>query len=189
MSGGPVDEFLAELSRHLSRDDATRARVVAELRDHLRDLVDEGRARGLDELAAELEAVDRFGSPKELARGLRTPRGHAGVAWAATALAGAALCGALAFSDLRPDSAGRGLPRAGQATVVGCVVALPPSTSPGARHVFMATRVALDPRYGTAVVRCPFLSGTVVYHITSAASPSVDPALTHDVSMATALHQ
>jgi hypothetical protein len=71
---GPVEVFLAELARHLGRGDQARHRAYAEVRDHLHDLVAEGRARGLDELAAETEAVGRFGAPRPLARALRPAR-------------------------------------------------------------------------------------------------------------------
>jgi hypothetical protein len=186
MSGGPVDEFLAELGRHLRRDVATRERVVAELADHLRDLVAEGRASGLDELTAELEAVERFGSPRALARGLRPARTRTPVVCAATALAGAAFCGALVFATTRP---GPSIPRAGQAVATGCVFVVTPSTAPGAHQVLAATRIAIDPRYG-AIRRCHALTGgTVIVSVSSGAPAPVETAFTHDVSMATAMHQ
>jgi hypothetical protein len=188
MHDGPVDEFLAELGRHLKRDVATRGRVIAELGDHLRDLVAEGRSRGLDELTAELEAVERFGSPRALARGLRTPRTSTRVALAA-ALAGAALCGALAFAALRPGTAGPTLPRAGGATALECVVAFTPSTAAGAHQVLVATRIATDPRYGTLRACHSLAAGTFIYDVTGGPPPPAEADLTHDVSMATALHQ
>jgi hypothetical protein len=190
VTDGPVETFLAELGRHLRRDDATRRRIVAEVGDHLRDLVAEGRARGLDQHGAELEAIDRFGSPRALARGLRGPRRDARAAWAVTALVGAGLCGALVFADLRSGTPGRSTPLAGQVTPVGCVVAFPLSTSPGAHQVLVATRIWIDPRYGT-VRSCHRLAmglaGTVASHITSVAPPNEAPL--SDVSMATAWHQ
>ena len=47
MNDGPIAEFLAELARHLRRDDENRWRIVCEVGDHLRDLAAEARARGL----------------------------------------------------------------------------------------------------------------------------------------------
>jgi hypothetical protein len=101
VTGGPVETFLAELAHQLRRAGDTRRRVVAEVGDHLRDLVAEGRARGLDEHTAELEAVDRFGSPRAFARAVRPTRRRtrslrAGAAVIAFAVAG----GAFAFSRL-----------------------------------------------------------------------------------------
>jgi hypothetical protein len=194
LSGGPVETFLAEVGRHLRRDETTCRRVVTEVGDHLRDLVAEGRAQGLDEHAAELEAVHRFGSPRALARGLRRPRRNARAAWAAIALVGAGLCGALGFAELRSGTPGHGTALAGRTTPVGCVVALSVGGGPGANRVRVpvAPPVAIDPRSGT-VLMCHGLPGmrlatTVVYHVTAGAPLPVD-ALTHDVSMATALHQ
>jgi hypothetical protein len=188
VTGGPVETFLAELGRHLKRDVATRGRVIAELGDHLRDLVAEGRSRGLDELTAELEAVERFGSPRALARGLRTPRTRTRVAWAA-ALAGAALCGAVAFAALRPGTSGPSVTHSRQATATGCVFAITPSTAPGAHQVLVATRIATDPRYGTILGCHRLAGGTIVFHLTAGPPPPAEADLTHDVSMATALHQ
>ena len=83
---------------------------------------------------------------------------------------------------------------AGQLTPVGCVVALSTGGGPSTHQVRGAARLGIDPRYGTVLI-CRGLPGmrlatTVVYHATSTSTPPpVDDALTHDVSMATALHQ
>jgi hypothetical protein len=44
---------------------------VAEVEDHLYAAVEDARARGLEPAAAEREAVDRFGPPARVARGIR----------------------------------------------------------------------------------------------------------------------
>ena len=96
-----VATFLAELERRLDGSAARRAQVVAEIAEHLDDLVREGRGQGLGQAAAEARAVERFGSPRALARGLRrrprTPR----VARIALALATLGLCGGFAYAQLR----------------------------------------------------------------------------------------
>jgi hypothetical protein len=103
VTDGPVERFLAELERRLGRDDEARRRIVSEVGDHLRDLAAEARARGLGEHDAELEAVDRFGSPRELARGLRPGRRLAVPAWV---LGGTVVAGC--FAALAVTLAGHG---------------------------------------------------------------------------------
>ena len=103
-----VAGFLAELERQLDGSAARRTQVTAEIAEHLDDLVSEGRALGLDQAAAEARAIERFGSPRRLARGLRrrprTPR----TARIALALATLGLCGGFAYSScaLRRPSSG-----------------------------------------------------------------------------------
>jgi hypothetical protein len=99
---GPVEVFLAELARHLKGDEAARQRVVLEVGDHLRDLVGEGRAHGLDEGDAESEAVGQFGSPHALARALRPSRRRSRPLIAGAAVTAiTAACGGIAFAALR----------------------------------------------------------------------------------------
>ena len=76
--------------------------MLSEVGDHLRDLARENRARGLEELAAEADAVERFGSPRELARGLRPAPRRSRTALAALIPALAIACGALALAEFRP---------------------------------------------------------------------------------------
>lgn len=98
MINGPVEAFLAELERHLGRRDEARRRAYAEVKEHLYDLVAESRARGLDELAAETDAVDRFGAPLALARALRPARRLRRSVQVGGALAAAGTCIMLALS-------------------------------------------------------------------------------------------
>ncbi|MDX6564311.1 MAG: hypothetical protein QOD65_4125 [Gaiellales bacterium] len=98
MKDGPVEVYLAELARHLGRGDRARHRASAEIRDHLHDLVAEGRARGLDELAAETEAVDRFGAARPLARALRPARRLRRSVQVASAVTAASTCVLLALT-------------------------------------------------------------------------------------------
>jgi hypothetical protein len=117
VSGGPVESFLAELARHLRRDDATRRRVVAEVGDHLRDLVAEGRSKGLDEHTAESEAVARFGSARDFARGIRPARRRRrSLRAGGTLTAAAVIGGAFAFAHLHGSTA--------QVTPVGSATAV-----------------------------------------------------------------
>jgi hypothetical protein len=143
-----VEAFLGELERHLGRDDGTRRRIAAEVRDHLRDLVAEGRASGLDEHTAELEAVERFGSPRALARGVRPARRRAQRAGLGMALAAAGVCGALALATQRAPSP----PLHAQhitfrpATETGEPAAREVVVDPGSGRV-LAVRLGFDRRY------------------------------------------
>jgi hypothetical protein len=95
-----VSGFLAELERRLSADPAEREQIVAEIGEHLDDLVAEAVALGADTETAEASAVARFGSPRRLAHGLgarrRTPRGSR----LALALGALALSGGFAYAQL-----------------------------------------------------------------------------------------
>lgn len=96
-----VASFLAELERRLGGNAAHRAQVVAEISQHLDDLVSEARARGFDQATAEARAVERFGSARRLARGLhRRPRAQR-AARIAVALGALSLCGGFAYAKLR----------------------------------------------------------------------------------------
>ena len=105
MTGGPVESFLAELARQLRRDDAARRRVLAEVGDHLRDLVAEGRSKGLDEYTAESEAVERFGPAREFARRVRPARRRRSLRAGGTLTAAAVIGGAFAFAHLHGSTA------------------------------------------------------------------------------------
>jgi MYXO-CTERM domain-containing protein len=59
----PVDDYLDTLFDRLSGTGAEGRRLLAEAEDHLRSAADDGIARGLEPLAAEREAVRRFGPP------------------------------------------------------------------------------------------------------------------------------
>jgi hypothetical protein len=145
MVDGPVEVFLAELGRHLRRDDEARSRTVAEIGDHLRDLVAEGVAQGLGELAAETAAVERFGTPRALAQSVRPARRGARLGIAA-ALAGAGAC-ALAIATLRtPAPPAPATPHIGHRSIF----------RPATGVVKPISRViAIDPRTGT-VLTLPF---------------------------------
>jgi hypothetical protein len=94
---GPVEEFLAELARLLRRDEEQGRRIVAEVGEHLRDLVAEGQARGLGEIEGETEAVERFGTPRALARAVRLPRRRRRVVQPVSSVVAAGACVALAL--------------------------------------------------------------------------------------------
>jgi len=99
-----VASFLAELERRLEGSPARRAETVAEIAEHLGDLVAEAIAEGADAATAEARAVARFGSPRRLARGLgargRRPRGSR----LALAFGLLALSGGFAYAQLRPTA-------------------------------------------------------------------------------------
>ncbi len=165
MTAGPIDAFLAELGRLLRRDDDARTRIVCEVGDHLRDLATEARARGLGDLDAELDAVERFGSPRALARGLRPGRRRSRGLGVALSLMLAGAGAGLAYGVLHsPGGPHAEHTRGGVAIAqvpapigttitdeAGCLVAIP--TASGARQalVIVTSRVAIDPRTGRIV--------------------------------------
>jgi hypothetical protein len=166
VTDGPVEAFLAELERHLGRDREARDRALSEIGDHLRDLAREGRARGLEEIAAEADAVERFGSPRELARGLRPPPRRSRRALVALLPAAAIACCALALAEFRPTAqpasdalahGGRAMASAA-ATIGGCTFTYSPPA--GQRHgqILVATQVKIDPRTGR-ILGCHPLGG------------------------------
>lgn len=61
---GVIDLYMAELGRRLAFDTALRARVCAEVEDHLREAAEHGAA---DPLTAERRAVARFGAARDIA--------------------------------------------------------------------------------------------------------------------------
>ena len=131
---GPIDAFLAELGRLLRGGAEERSRVAAEVGDHLRDLAAEARARGLGDLDAESEAVERFGSPRALARGLQPSRRPSRRAQVALSLMLAGACAGLAFAVLRSPGQGAKAqivtlrPAWGTAEPVAQVIAIDPRT-------------------------------------------------------------
>jgi len=190
-----VEQFLAELARHLRRDEPTRQRVVAEVGDHLRDLVAEGRARGLDEQSAELEAIDRFGSPRAFARSVRPARRRRRTIGLAAGFTAAAVAGgAFAFSEVRSTTPRAGVPRAlpSAPTVTdpnGCHAAIAADRMVQALSTRIAhqtdavdsqmlieigTRVKLDPATGRLVCRAAGANGrnkTIWFLATNADAP------------------
>lgn len=84
-----IDEYLAELERHLPR--AHRRRLLSEAEEHLRDSAHAQRLRGIDNDAAEHAATEGFGAPSLVAHrmasvsALRDVRRAAALAVAAVA--------------------------------------------------------------------------------------------------------
>ncbi|MFI7075247.1 MULTISPECIES: permease prefix domain 1-containing protein [Micromonospora] len=91
---GPVEEYLDELFDKLAGTGAAGRRILAEAESHLLAAVENGLDRGLDQQAAEGDAVRRFGSAAALARQVPVPVASAGAslrrlvvgAWAAIGL-------------------------------------------------------------------------------------------------------
>ena len=188
MKDGPAETFLAELGHHLRRHEAARGRVVAETGDHLRDLVREGRARGLDQDEAEREAVERFGSPRAFARAMRPARRHGRSLRIAAMVAAAGAAGALTIGELGDATPPIGVPQtdvmalpAGK--VVGCLAALRTNGRrlPGLRRP--PTEVTIDPRTGRVLTCEPMVISYV------AQDPRYGPVVTHPVTFPVALHQ
>ena len=151
-----VAGFLTELERRLDGDAARRRQVTAEIAEHLGDLVAEARAAGLGQAAAEEHAIERFGSPRALARGLRTrPRRLRG-ARVALAVGALGLSGSFAYAQLRAAP-----------PVVAVSLKTTPPAHAGARAVTGVGRprlVALDPATLGVVQRGPVVStGRVAY--------------------------
>jgi hypothetical protein len=63
----PIDVFLDDLYRRLRGNPRTARRLLAEAEAHLRDSAAALQATGMDAASAEREAVDRFGTPAEIA--------------------------------------------------------------------------------------------------------------------------
>lgn len=75
LSESPVERHLDELFDRLAGTGSAGRRALAEAEDHLQSAVADARARGLDEDAAEREAVARFGPPARIAAQLRATHG------------------------------------------------------------------------------------------------------------------
>jgi hypothetical protein len=179
---GPIDAFLAELGRLLRGGAEERSRVAAEVGDHLRDLAAEARARGLGDLDAESEAVERFGSPRELARGLQPSGRRSGRAQVALSLTLAGACAGLAFAVLRSPAPRVSNARGGIAVAqpvpaletqareaIGCVVAIPAPAGGRQTQVVLASEVELDPRTGRIVGCVPvYRRGATMLPLSSA---------------------
>lgn len=71
-----VDAYLDELLEKMRGSGHDVRRTLSEAEDHLREAVDEGLAQGLELEAAQLRAVDRFGSPATVARRFATEEGR-----------------------------------------------------------------------------------------------------------------
>ncbi len=96
----PRDAFLARVAARLPFAEEERREIVAELADHLADATAALEAEGLSDAAAARAALDRLGSPEDLAdaltRARRTPRRLLAAAGAGTwALATGGLYGLL----------------------------------------------------------------------------------------------
>ncbi len=65
---GPVEQYLDEMFDRLAGTGPAGRRMLAEAESHLLAAAEEGRARGLDAEAAEVEAIDRFGPVTSVVR-------------------------------------------------------------------------------------------------------------------------
>ncbi|MEV4510825.1 permease prefix domain 1-containing protein [Dactylosporangium sp. NPDC049525] len=69
----PVEEYLDEMFDRLAGTGAPGRRILAEAETHLLAATEDGIARGLDPMAAEREAVARFGAATDIARQVVRP--------------------------------------------------------------------------------------------------------------------
>jgi HAAS len=69
----PVERYLDQLLAELHGTPGNPRRVLAEVEHHLRDAIDEGVAEGLPLDEARRRALDRFGSPRMVARQFASP--------------------------------------------------------------------------------------------------------------------
>ena len=67
MSTEPLDAYLRRLERELRRLGFDDPRTLDEARDHLLDLIEDGRRRGLPDDDAASDAFERFGAPEIVA--------------------------------------------------------------------------------------------------------------------------
>jgi hypothetical protein len=72
-----IDEYLDDLLVELRGDPRLARRALAEAEDHLREAVKEARAGGEPEEEAQRAAIERFGSPRLVARRFRPAGGEA----------------------------------------------------------------------------------------------------------------
>lgn len=69
----PVERYLDQLLTELHGTAGNIRRVLAEVEHHLRDSIDEGTAQGLPLEEARRRALERFGSPRTVARQFASP--------------------------------------------------------------------------------------------------------------------
>ena len=130
MSATPVASLMAELADELPADLPGRARILAEVEDHLAQSVGRLMAGGLTRAVAEREALARFGEPRQLALLFRSvvedggafdgrvpplagwQRAASLAAMAAGAVAVAGLIALVGWSFLDPDLTTGRVPRA-----------------------------------------------------------------------------
>ena len=150
MRQASIATFLAELERRLHCDADRRAQILAEIAEHLDDLVAEMREQGVAPSVAEARAIARFGSPRRLARGLGCRAPLPGIARAALAFGALGLSGTFAYAQLRA---------APPVVAVSVATTTRPSASgAGAVTVLGQSRlVALDPVSLRVVRRGPLL--------------------------------
>ena len=72
--GDPVERYLDELLPLLPGHPGDVRRALAEVEDHLRESKSQAMAQGADEQSASMQAVERFGTPAEVARKFRSAR-------------------------------------------------------------------------------------------------------------------
>lgn len=105
-----VDRYLRGLARELPHFSSSRRRLLREVREHLREEEARGVSAGLDPEAARAAAIDRFGTPAQVAAALRVeigrrPRGAAIAALGLGAATAAVLAAVLiARPDARPEA-------------------------------------------------------------------------------------
>lgn len=119
-----IDGYVRELARLLPLGPLARRRVLAEARAHLDDLADEAEGHGLDDRAAQLAAVDRFGEPHVVAASYASDdrRSPARPIALGAALAGLVIAGVLVALVARGAGDGAG----------PAPFASPPTSDPGA---------------------------------------------------------
>ena len=71
----PIDTYLDELFARLRGSPTEVRRILSETEQHLREAAAETEARGVDPIAAQREAVERFGRPRDVAGEFRRSKG------------------------------------------------------------------------------------------------------------------
>ncbi len=127
-----IEEYLAELRRHLRVGPLAKRRIVREIESHLSDASLHARVE------AENKAIEQLGTPEDVAG--RFPRRAVAARWVAIAAAllvtgGAATALVLVLgSGIRPGSHVKAAPLVD--CTHGCRTLLGPSTSPAAKRCF-----------------------------------------------------
>ena len=112
VSGDDLECLLARIRDQMELDSETEHEVMSEIRNHLREAMDEARATGLDEVEALRQVKCRFGTEEEIGRELQAAHAGWGTASAVLAAGLPVVCAlVLRWLAFAPDGTALGWPR------------------------------------------------------------------------------
>jgi len=107
-----IDDLVARIQSQMDLDGETEHEILAEIRDHLEEVVAEARAQSLDEAQALARAAARFGVGEEVGRGLQAAHAGWGTADAVIAAGLPVVCALiLRWLAFAPDGTAVGWPQ------------------------------------------------------------------------------